>query len=131
VITDTGDKIHLAHTVEGMLPHCTARAVPAWGAYPAMLESSSLESSCAELIEIREHFRRYDAADLAAPRWWVETRCHRRWRQMATTEDEAELRPGTTGPWGMRFGDRACSKCGTPEYGDVPPASLLRTSFDW
>ncbi len=122
VVTDTGDKVHLVMRVDGMPKHGQAQALPAWGAYVAMLESSTLESLKVELAEIREHFRAHDPAELAKPRWWIETRCGRRWRQMATAEDEEALRPGTISAWGgARRGDRACSKCGMPAYGDVQP----------
>ena len=125
VVTNTGDKVHLVMPVDGMPEHCQAQAVPAWGAYVAMLESSTLESSKVELAEIRGHFGAHDPAELAKPRWWIAARCGRRWRHMATAEDEEALRPGTISAWGgARWGDRACSKCGTHEYGDPAPVSV-------
>ncbi len=128
VVTDTGDKVHLVAPFEG-------KAVPAsWvhQAFPALGAAYTLFTEIEEkpgrapatvpqeLVELREHFKHYDASELVKARWRHETRCNRRWRHMATAEDEAELRPGPLGQWGLRDGDRACSKCGTPEYGDVP-----------
>ena len=122
VVTNTGDKVHLVAPVDGMPGHCREQALPAWGAYVTLLESSASPSSQVELAEIRGRFKGYRVADVAKSRWWIETRCGRPWSHMATAADEADLHPGTVGFFGgIRSGDRACSKCGAPAYGDVEP----------